>query len=316
VENVPAAGGPSLRDKWQILRLIPRYLRAMWIALAGADAVHVRCPANISLIAIVYLALRRQPTVRWVKYAGNWQPENPDPLSYRFQRWWLRRGWQGGVVTVNGRWPNQASHIHPFHNPSLTQAEQEAAGQAGIGKILSTPLRLLFIGTLSSAKGVPQVLQIVRQLHQQNIPFTLHLLGDGPERQTFEAESRRIGLAATIHFHGWLPKDALAAYYAQAHFLLLPSQSEGWPKVLSEALAYGVVPLASNISSISQILAEIGSGKTHPVHDVAAFTQSICNYLQSPDRWQQESQAGRQAVYRFTYEAYLQAVTDLLAQME
>ena len=316
VESVPAVGGPSLRDKWQIVRLIPPYLRTMRTVLAGADAVQVRCPANISLVAILYLTLRRQPTIRWVKYAGNWQPEQPDPLSYRFQRWWLRRGWQGGVVTINGRWPNQSPHIHSFHNPSLTQAEQKAAGHEGIRKTLSMPLCLLFVGALSKAKGVPQVLQIARQLYQRNIPFTLHLLGDGPKRQAFEAESHRNGLETAVNFHGWLPKVALAAYYAQAHFLLLPSHTEGWPKVLSEAMAYGVVPLASNISSISQILAEIGSGKTHPAHDVAAFTRSICDYLESPGQWQQESLAGRQAAYRFTYEAHLQAVTDLLAQME
>ena len=313
VESVPAAGGPSLRDKWQIVRLTPRYLRAMRAAVASADAVQVRCPANISLIAILYLTLRRQPTIRWVKYAGNWQPEQPDPLSYRFQRWWLRRGWQGGVVTVNGRWPCQLAHITSFLNPSLAQTELKAAQEATSQKCLTSPIRLLFVGRVETAKGIEQTLRIVAALR---VPVHLDIVGDGPERVDFEQQAACLGIAHLVQFHGWQPRPNLNQFYKQAHIILLPSlASEGWPKVLSEAMAYGVVPLASNISSIPQILTEIGSGKTHPAHDVAAFTRSICDYLQAPDRWQQESLAGRQAASRFTYEAYVQAAGALLAQM-
>ena len=314
LEPVPAVGGPSLRDKWQIVRLIPGYLRAMRAALAGADAVQVRCPANISLIAILYLTLRRQPPIRWVKYAGNWQPEGPDPLAYRFQRWWLRRGWQGGMVTVNGRWPHQPAHITSFFNPSLSQTEIKAAQEATSQKCLTAPLRLLFVGRVETAKGIEQSLRITAALRAA---VRLDIVGDGPERVDFEQQADCLGIGHLVQFHGWLPRPKLNQFYREAHFILLPSlASEGWPKVLSEAMAYGVVPLASNISAIPQILAEIGSGKTHPAHEVAAFTRSICDYLGSPDRWQQESLAGKQAAYKFTYEAYVQAVSDLFSKME
>ena len=312
---VPPRGGPSLKDKMAILGQFPRYIKAMWQEIPQADVIHVRCPANISLLAILLLSLKRWPSCRWVKYAGNWQPERPEALSYRWQRWWLRRGWQGGVVTVNGRWPQQPSHIHAFYNPCLTQAEQEIARQKALSKRLQLPLCLLFVGALNRAKGVPQVLQIAGELQKKKIPFTLHLLGDGPERPIFEEESRRIGLETAIIFHGWLPKNALADFYVQAHFLLLPSRTEGWPKVLSEAMAYGVVPLASHVSTIPPILAEIGAGRSYPAQDVAAFTDSICDYLQSPQQWKRESLAGIQAAPRFTYEAYVAAVRTLLATM-
>ena len=314
VESVPAAGGPSLWDKWKFVRLIPRYLGAMRAAMAGADAVQVRCPANISLIAILYLALRRPPPIRWVKYGGNWQPEQPEPLFYRFQRWWLRRGWQGGIVTVNGRWPHQPAHITSFLNPSLAQTEIEAAQEATSQKCLTWPIRLLFVGRVERAKGIEQTLRIAAAL---KVPVHLDIVGDGPERGDFEQQAASLGIGHLVQFHGWQPRSNLNQFYKQAHFILLPSlASEGWPKVLSEAMAYGVVPLASNISSIPQVLADIGAGKAYPAHDVAAFTRSICDYLEAPDRWHRESLAGRRAASRFTYEAYVQAVGNLLAQME
>ena len=72
----------------------------------------------------------------------------------------------------------------------------------------------------------------------------------------------------------------VAKFYSPAHFFLLPSSSsEGWPKVLSEAMAYGVVPIASSISSIPQILREAGSGKTFPPDKIISFVNAILGYI-------------------------------------
>ena len=313
VQTIPPAGGSKFKDKLQIVRLIPRYIQAIQTALADIDVVHVRCPANISLLAIVYLALLRQPNMRWTKYAGNWQPEQPDSLSYRFQRWWLRQGWQGGVVTVNGRWLHQPSHIHTFLNPSLSETEIKIAQETLIQKRLTSPLRLLFVGRLETAKGIGPVLKITAALE---MPVQLDIIGDGAERIVFEQQAIQLGIDDLVTFHGWQPRSTLNRFYEQAHFILLPSlASEGWPKVLSEAIAYGVVPLASSISAIPQILAEIGSGKTHHAYDVAAFVRSICEYWQSPEQWKRESQIGIQAAHQFTYEAYVHHVQQLFINL-
>src|SRR3712207_3692431 len=106
---------------------MPHYTRTIWRELPQADVVHVRCPANISLIAIVLLAVVRYPRRRWVKYAGNWQSYPVEAWSYRFQRWWLSSGLHRGVVTVNGHWPGQPAHVYSFLNPCFTEAELAAA---------------------------------------------------------------------------------------------------------------------------------------------------------------------------------------------
>ena len=50
---LPPAGGNTLSDKLSILKFTPRYLAAIWKALDGADVVHLRCPANIPLLALL-----------------------------------------------------------------------------------------------------------------------------------------------------------------------------------------------------------------------------------------------------------------------
>jgi glycosyltransferase involved in cell wall biosynthesis len=304
---IPPAGGDSFRDKTDILRELPKYAKAIYQEMQLADVVHVRCPANVSLLAIIMAVLLHHPSRRWIKYAGNWKPDGREPWSYTFQRWWLQRGFHKGVVTVNGRWTDQPPHVYSFLNPSLTAKEVELARAVGELKELTLPLRLLFVGRVETDKGAGRVLLVADKLRQRGIPFELDFLGDAPERSGFEAWSRARGLDPWVAFHGWQSKHTLADYYARAHFLIFPSSaSEGWPKVLSEAMAYGVVPLAGAVSSIPQILSETGAGLALPPLDINSFVNALGDYAASPRLWKLASLAGMAAADKFTYENYLE----------
>jgi len=309
---LPPAGGPNILKKLFILFLAPLYIYTILRELPKADIVHVRCPANISLIAIVLLSLIRSPSIRWVKYAGNWQPYDKEAWSYKFQRWWLLKMLHRGVVTVNGQWPNQPKHIHSFLNPCLTTREAEEARKISSEKQLSFPLRLLFVGRLETEKGVGRALNILSKLHQKGISATLDLVGDGPERSRFEKLTNNLGINQLVKFNGWLPRPDLIPIYSAAHIFLLPSCSEGWPKVLSEAMAYGVVPIASNVGSIPQYLKRFGTGRTLPPEDEEGFENAICYYSLHFDLWKEESENGIKAAKYFSYETYLNEVKNLL----
>jgi len=308
---VPPAGGGSLADKLGILTAYPRYARVIREELARADAVHVRCPANISLAALALLRQAKQPPYRWVKYAGNWMPGGSEPWSYALQRRWLVANRHHGVVTVNGRWPNQPPHVHAFDNPCLTDAETAAGSAAAAIKRLTRPVELLFVGALNEGKGTGRALQVAATLGQQAVPCRLRLLGDGPDRPRYEAWAREHGVDA--RFLGWVPRADIAAYYATAHFILLPSQSEGWPKVLSEAMAFGVVPVAAAVSSIPQILGETGAGFAFAPDDIDGMAGAVARLVADPAAWSAATLAGLAAARRFTYRAYQQAVADLFA---
>lgn len=311
VIGVPPTGGNSMREKLGILKRFPLYLQKIRTELSQADMVHVRCPANISLLAILWLTLVRQPLRRWVKYAGNWKPTVRTPLSYSFQRVWLDLGLHRGVTTVNGRWPDQPKHVYSFHNPSLTDADIVLGKTIGEMKRLVSPIQLLFVGAVNASKGVKRVLQIAELLCQRGIPFELNILGDGPERSNYEAWTKEHSLGTHVHFRGWLPKPELSKYYAQAHFLVHPTQSDGWPKVMSESMAFGVVPLGGAVSSIPQVLAETGAGRAIPPNDIFSFVETIQEFLDKPDQWKQASRAGLASAPLFTYQAYLDSVRNL-----
>lgn len=308
---VPAAGGDRWRDKLAAALAIPAYIKAIRQEMRNADVIHVRCPAGISALAIAMLPFAGS-RLRWVKYAGNWKPEEPDAWSYRWQRFWLRYAPHGSVVTVNGSWPGQPAFVHSFLNPCLTEEELQRALLAAREKRLSAPVRTIFVGRLEAEKGAGRVLEIIAALHQRQIPVTIDMIGDGPERPAYEKWVDAQGIRHLVTFHGWLPRTSLAALYAHSHIALLPSSSEGWPKVLSEGMAYGVVPVAANVSSIPQYLKQFSTGKVFAPGDIAGFANAIEFYWQHPTVWRQESAAAVAAAERFSYSSYITAVRHLL----
>jgi len=312
VVPVKPSGGQNWADKLSIAANIPAYGRVILRELRSADVVHIRAPANISLLAMVLLAFVRHPKRRWIKYAGNWKPFGPEAKSYTFQRWWLRRGWHRGLVTVNGEWPDMPAHVHTFFNPCLTDEELETGRCAASGKALENPIRLLFVGRLDTAKGADRVLRIAAELKKHGVIFSLDMIGDSPERELMEKLAQQLGIEERVRFHGWIPKQALPEYYSQAHFLMLPSRTEGWAKVLSEAMAFGVVPIASKVGSIPQYLTQFRTGRALASDDVEAFVNELCQYVQHSDVWKNESTNGIEAAKLFCYSLFLQAVSQLL----
>lgn len=308
---VAPAGGDGIGEKLTILGQIPTWLAIMRREISAADAIHVRCPAGISMIGLIAQKIWGGGKPCWVKYAGNWKPTGREPLSYRTQRFWLSRNFHRGVVSVNGKWKDQPSHVVTFNNPSYSAAELSQVTSSSAKKELCFPLRLLFVGRVEEEKGIGRVIEIADGLLQRGVDFHLDIVGDGSAKMNALRSAAECGLRDRIKFVGWKSRVEIEEYYRIAHFILLPSASEGWPKVLSEAMAYGVVPLASSISSIPSVLSEAGSGQTIPFEEIDTYVNTIISYTQDRSRWKIESHNATIAAGAFTYEKYLDAVTKL-----
>jgi len=286
-------------------------MAAMREEMGRADVVHVRCPANVSLMALMMLFPRQQPRPRWLKYAGNWQPEVHDRISYRLQRWLLRRSGHGAVVTVNGRWPSQPDHVVPFHNPCLTLRECEEGRESCRRKKLTPPIRIVFVGALIPGKGADMAIRVMRRLAVEDSGFALDIIGDGPLRSALENLVVENGVAGAVRFHGFVPRDEVPDFLKRAHFLLHPSRSEGFPKVLAEGMAFGAVPLAGAVSGIPQLLDQTGAGIAIDPQDEQGFVEAIQQLVGAEDEWREAVGRGLEAAKMFTYDSYLEKVTQL-----
>ncbi len=302
---LPARGGTTLGAKLGVLLRVPRFLWVFLRELARADAVHLRCPGSLGLIAMLVLPFTRGRP-RWIKFAGNWRPETPDARSYRFQRWFLEKPWARAVVTVNGDWPGQPDHVRAFLNPCLTTEELSAGQKSLVNKPGLEPLRLIFVGSLHGGKGELRATEIAARLVDRGVPVALDFVGDGKQRPALEERIAALGIGDQTTLHGWVDRRQLPALYGSSHVILLPSGSEGWPKVLSEAMAYGVVPVSSAVSSIPQYLERFRCGRALPVDDLEAFADALATYASHPELWRQEAERAIEAAADFSFDAHLE----------
>ena len=132
---------------------------------------------------------------------------------------------------------------------------------------------LLFVHRLSKRKGAHYLPEILKRLQDENI--VLLVVGDGPERKALELQTINYQLQTKIRFLGWIPQNEIVKYFAIADVFMMPSEEEGFPHVLLEAMASGVPFVASNIGVVSDIIPQSMRDYLVAVGDVTTFSQKI-----------------------------------------
>jgi glycosyltransferase involved in cell wall biosynthesis len=105
-------------------------------------------------------------------------------------------------------------------------------------------LNVLFIGRDSPEKRFELILQIAKWAADQNLPYEFHIVG--PEPTKF--------LSSDCHTIRWYRsisnREQINEIYRKVDVILLTSVSEGFPKVLAEAMAFSVIPVATKVGDI------------------------------------------------------------------
>ena len=247
-------GGETLKNK---LSIISSSISALFIIqkhLREVDLFQFRAPTSIGVLLIPYLSWFSKKN-GWFKYAGNWSQKKP-PISYKFQKSVLTNN-KKHKVTINGRWDKQPEHCLSFENPCLYEEDQIIGEIITKNKKTLPPYEVCFVGALNDEKGVSLILDCLEKFPDELKIKTIHFAGDGNKKTLYEKRAKSINV--NIKFYGNLNRASVFKLYEKCHFILLPSKSEGFPKVIAEAANFGCIALVSAVSSIPQY---IKNGKT------------------------------------------------------
>lgn len=117
-----------------------------------------------------------------------------------------------------------------------------------------------YVGRLVEEKGLEMLLQAVSGLTG---PWTLQILGSGPERDRLEKMTQWLGISPRVTFDQKMPSTHLPHYFSGLDVLVLPSLTrpnwkEQFGRVLIEAMACDVLTVGARSGAIPEVIGEAG----------------------------------------------------------
>ena len=152
---------------------------------------------------------------------------------------------------------------------------------------------ILFVGRLTRQKNLARLLEALGALSKRH-PLRLQVIGEGPLRRELEATAARLGVACT--FEGTVPHHSLPNTMNQADLFVLPSLLEGHPKVLLEAMSYGLPCVVSNCEGNRAVIKHEKTGLLFDPSDVAGMVVQLERVISDGNLARDLGRAARQQV--------------------
>jgi glycosyltransferase involved in cell wall biosynthesis len=167
---------------------------------------------------------------------------------------------------------------------------------------------LVFVGRVSEQKNLHNLLMAMR-----GTGYSLAIAGDGDLRESLQDEFT--DLSEQVHWLGRVPHQELPKLINQGQAFILPSNYEGHPKSLIEAMACGVPVIGTRVRGIKQVLEHDVNGILSET-DAQSLRQAIENTITNPDLMTKIGNNARQfALEHYSLDQIAQTEYDMLLRI-
>lgn len=177
-------------------------------------------------------------------------------------------------------------------------ATSPRAARARLGLPAEDPV-VLFVGRVSPLKGAYHLAPLADALAARAPNARLLVVGATSHASDAAAELAR---RPNVRLDGARANAALADYFVAADVFVLPSESEGFPRVVAEAMAYGVPVAAFDVGGVRDLLPEGQQAFVVPRGDVGRLADAVAALLADAEGCQALVAESARQVERFTPE--------------
>jgi glycosyltransferase involved in cell wall biosynthesis len=200
--------------------------------------------------------------------------------------------------------------------PNFVEPERfQSVSRAEARKILHLdPNRkiVLFLHRVARRKGAHYLPDIARIVVREAGPATFLVAGGGPYLDELRQRVETEDLTGAFDFRGWIPNREVPLYYRAADLYIMPSEEEGFPRVLLEAMAAGCPFLAFDVGGVRDVIAPEQEACVFPAKEATAFAAACAGALRDPARIESWRRAGLRWVGRFSEDRVLEAFVRMI----
>lgn len=215
----------------------------------------------------------------------------PVPTTTRAHGWAARRAITGAdFVTVVADHMKSAAIAHGADANRIDTVpfgvDMSLFTPAPVRHERDTPL-IVCTRNFDDVYRVDTIIAAVARLKADGRPCRCQLIGDGPLRRSLERMARRAGVGAEVEFLGPCTPPRIAATLASADVFVSPAISDGNNVSLTEALACGTFPVATDIAANRQWIEDGVTGFLYSPGNADSLTHALTRALASPPVRQQ-----------------------------
>lgn len=171
------------------------------------------------------------------------------------------------------------------------------------------------VGSLIKRKRIRDLIEaIVMVVRRSEHPVKCMIIGEGPEKNPLMTKVKERNLDSRIIFTDF-QSDAIS-YINALDILVMPSEKEGLPRVILEAMLMGKPVVALNVTGPSELVIDGETGFLVPVRETGMFADSILKLIENPELRRQMGEKAKERVIRnFPVEKYVNDVENVFAEV-
>jgi glycosyltransferase involved in cell wall biosynthesis len=237
------------------LYYLPKFIRL----ILNSDAIHTPIPSNIGTIGFLLAHLFNKPL--YIRHCGNWFVQRS--TAERFWHWYMGKfaGGKKVFLTTGGSDESPSkinSNIKWIFSSSLTIAEIEES--TCLSKNWSSPNRICIVCRQEKGKGTELVLEALKKFKDIGQMFYFDIVGDGSYLNELKEITNNLQLNNQVIFHGKLNHSEVLEVLQQNHFFVYPTASEGFPKVVLEAMSQQLIVVTTAVSVLGGLIQDSKAG--------------------------------------------------------
>lgn len=166
------------------------------------------------------------------------------------------------------------------------------------------PNLALFVGRLTTQKGVLDLVDVAKAAHKKNADFRLKIVGDGPDKEHLRRRLSKEGVEC-VELMGFVDNEQKYSLLNKAQYFLFPSYEEGWGIALAEALYANCVCVCYELDHYRSLFSDFP--KYVPVGDKKEFAQRLIKAMGA-----RPSVGQREVVARYDHKIVTKGIVERL----
>lgn len=168
------------------------------------------------------------------------------------------------------------------------------------------------VGNLIRGKGFKHAIEALSDLPEN---VSLVLVGDGPEKDALQGLAMELSVADRVRFLGRKPHHEIAGVLSAGDIFILPSYSEGMPRVVNEAQAMQLPVVSTQIDGVIEQVVEGGTGFLCPPGQTEGLVTALKTLVENPELRQSMGRLGRaRAVERYALDKVMRRWEDAISR--